>query len=75
MTENIRIGTIKRCNYCGSENYIRANKTNCPSCDMDVTTYPEKKSPDIIVFLGTSELNRRTVVELSKQGLIDDFSR
>lgn len=71
--ESIRIGTIKKCNHCSSENYIRAGEL-CPKCGKDVDEYVAKKSPDVIVFLGNGEINRRTVVQLKNMNLIDDFS-
>ena len=70
--ETIRIGTIKKCNHCQSENYIRTGEM-CPECGKDVDDYIANKSPDVIVFLGTPEINRRTVVQLRNMNLIDDF--
>lgn len=66
------LGVVKRCLNCGDENYVKPD-TVCPSCGKDFSYSPEKKSPDIIVFLGTPELNRRTVVQLRKMNLIDNF--
>jgi len=66
------IGTIKFCPKCNGEVYVKAGK-NCPICDYDFKTELPKKTPDIIVFLGTHELNRRAVVKLREKNMIDDF--
>lgn len=73
MESSVNIGKIKKCPSCGDENYIRSGVKSCPNCGKDFSEYIEKKSPDVIVFLGTPEINRRTVVQLRNMNLIDDF--
>ena len=70
----MRIGTIKRCVNCGQESYVRTGVETCPECNENFSVKKNpNKSPEVITFLGTNELNRRSVVELRKQNLIDDF--
>jgi hypothetical protein len=67
------LGVIKTCPKCQKENYIRTGE-NCP-CGYDFQEPIPNKSPDVIVYLGSAEISRRSVEQLYKENLIDDFRR
>ena len=70
----MKIGSIKRCVNCGKDSYVKTGVETCPECNENFSVKKNSgKSPEVIVFLGTNELNRRAVVDLRNRNLIDDF--
>jgi hypothetical protein len=67
------IGNIKKCGNCGKEIYIRLGSETCPECNVNINYQKPNKAPEVIVFLGVKELNRRAVVEMRNNNMIDDF--
>jgi len=67
----LKVGSIKRC-QCGRTNYIREGE-KCPGCGSEFIEKEKHIAPYGIVFLGKSEISRRTVESLHKEGLIDGF--
>lgn len=62
------VGSIKQCNHCGIESYIRTEVKNCPNCNEEFHTYPVNKAPAGWVKLEDHEISRRSVEKMLKSG-------
>ncbi len=64
------VGVIRQCINCQNSSYVKPDEEKCPHCGHHffIKEKPKNYSAEVIVPIGTQELNRRAIEEMRTKG-------